>query len=76
MTVEQKFEDSLSPRARDTITYMENHVNNYLKPTRKPTSKHNQDMSHEEKVKLAKFDLEFAERVYNTPPEKRLSTNL
>lgn len=70
------FEKDMSPRCRDTITYMDNHKGGLLKPTRKPTNKHTDQVTDQEKAELVKFDMNFAERVRNTPPELRISSNL
>ena len=59
MTVEQQIEFNLSPRAKDTIAYMDAHEGGYVEPTHPTLATHDESrmqMSDDDRAELVKFD--------------------
>ena len=63
MTVEQSFEFELSPRCRDSITWDDNHIGGFVKPTHAPLASHEEDIHRittEDSKELVEFDFNAA----------------
>jgi hypothetical protein len=64
-TVEQQFENKLSPRAQAFFAWCDKHTQSYIEPTQKPTEHHGDRcrvISEEDREELFEFDVNAANR--------------